>query len=136
MRIITIISILLCAYLFASCRSTSSITTKEEQIISSSISEEVRSELQIVKRLIDAKSATIVDVRTPEEFAEGHIKNSINIPLDTIADSLEVFKQYKNIVVVCGSGKRAAKGKAILNENGFNNVYNGMGWAELDKLLK
>ncbi len=129
MRISIIISILLSALLLGSCKSTH---------VNQSIKEEASATVDLtpIVNMVKAKEATVIDVRTDEEYAEAHIPNSVHIPLSTVAESLEKFKQYDKIVLVCGSGKRAAKAKTILNENGFDNVYNGMGWAELNELLK
>lgn len=130
MRISIIISILLSAFLLSSCKSTHVNQSIKEKEITTSV------DLTPIVNMVKTKEATIIDVRTDEEYTEGHIPNSVHIPLSTIAESLDKFKAYDKIVLVCGSGKRAAKAKAILNENGFNNVYNGMGWAELNELLK
>lgn len=125
MRISIIISILLSALLLGSCKSTHvNKSTQQDESVSA------------IANMVKAKEATVIDVRTDGEFAEAHIPNSVHIPLSTVAESLEKFKKYDKIVLVCGSGKRAAKAKTILNEKGFNNVYNGMGWAELNELLK
>jgi phage shock protein E len=51
-----------------------------------------------VKSIIE-DGAFLVDVRTPGEFAEGHVKGSVNIPLDSIQSQLSLFKDKKNIVV-------------------------------------
>lgn len=98
--------------------------------------ESVQTEAPTVQQLVADNAATIVDVRDAEEFAEGHIPNSVNIPLDSIESSLAVFKQYENIVVVCRTGKRSTKAKEILEKNGFTNVYNGKAWDALNETLK
>ena len=53
------------------------------------------------------EGAYLVDVRTAGEFASGHIKGSVNIPLDRISSNLAKFKNKKNIIVFCQSGGRA-----------------------------
>jgi len=72
--------------------------------------------------------AFIVDVRTAGEFAGGHAKGAINIPLDQLALQLPKFKNKKSIVVCCQSGGRSAQAKTILEKNGFTNVVNGGSW--------
>jgi phage shock protein E len=69
--------------------------------------------------------AFLVDVRTPGEFAGGHVKGSVNIPLDKVAAKLSLFKNKKHIIVYCRSGNRSSQAKLILNQNGFTNVVNG-----------
>lgn len=72
--------------------------------------------------------ALIVDVRTPSEFACGHAKGSVNIPLDKVATQLAKFRDKKNIIVCCQSGGRSGQAKVILEKNGISNVVNGGGW--------
>lgn len=79
--------------------------------------------------------AFLVDVRTPSEFEEGNVKGSINIPLDTIENNLSKFEGKENIVVFCRSGNRSSHAKAILEMNGFQNVYNGGTWQTVGMFL-
>jgi phage shock protein E len=83
-----------------------------------------------------SEGAFLVDVRTPEEFAEGNLKESTNIPLDQIAVNLDKFKEKENIVVFCRSGNRSGQAKSILEQNGFKNVINGGTWQDIELLLK
>ena len=69
-----------------------------------------------------ARKPFLVDVRTPAEFAQGHPKGAVNIPLDKIAASLPKFKGKSDIVVFCRSGGRSSQAKSILTANGFTNV--------------
>lgn len=81
-----------------------------------------------------ASGAQIVDVRTPEEYRNGHIKNSVNIPLQQLNAEIDKLDLQKPVITCCASGMRSASAKAILTENGFE-AYNGGGWASLkDKL--
>jgi len=76
--------------------------------------------------------ALIVDVRTPEEFAAGHYKGAVNIPLAEIQSRLSEFgDKNKPVVVYCRSGNRSAKAKAILEANGFRDVTNGGGLRDM-----
>ena len=72
--------------------------------------------------------AFFVDVREPMEFEGGSAKGAINIPLGTIPENINQFKDKQNIVVFCRSGARSAQAKAFLDANGINNVYNGGAW--------
>lgn len=85
---------------------------------------------QIVK-----SGAYLVDVRTPEEFSSGHVKGSVNIPLDSIPKQLGKFKGKSHIVVFCRSGNRSGQAKAFLNQNGFGNVTNGGTWQDINAIL-
>ena len=79
------------------------------------------------KKLIN-DGAFLVDVRTEAEFAEGHVKGSTNIPLHTIPNELELFKNKTSIIVFCRSGGRSSQAKAYLDINGIENVINGGTW--------
>ena len=75
--------------------------------------------------------AFLVDVRTAMEFAEGHVKGSVNIPLDQVASNISKFKNKKHIVVFCRSGARSGQAKSILEQFGFTNVTNGGTWQQV-----
>ena len=84
---------------------------------------------------IIAAGALLVDVRTPGEFAEGHVKGSVNIPLDRVQSQLATFKNRKNIIVFCRSGGRSSQAKSILEQNGFTNVVNGATWNNVGQYI-
>lgn len=88
-----------------------------------------------LKSIID-EGAFLVDVRTPGEFAGGHVKGSVNIPLDKVATQLGKFKDKKNIVVFCRSGNRSSQAKSILEQYGFKNVTNGGTWDNVNRYVK
>ncbi|MFT5646570.1 MAG: phage shock protein E [Aureispira sp.] len=77
------------------------------------------------------EDAFLVDVRTEDEFAEGHVNGSKNIPLDQVASQMEQFKGKEQIVVFCRSGNRSGQAKMILEQNGFKNVINGGTWQDV-----
>ncbi len=81
------------------------------------------------------EGAQIIDVRTAGEFASGHIKGSINIPLQTFSSSLNKIKKDKAVITCCASGMRSASARGILKSSGYENVYNGGGWASLNSKL-
>ena len=76
--------------------------------------------------------ATILDVRTKGEFAGGHIRGSINIPVEKLAGNINKLKGKSNpIITCCASGSRSASAKGILTSHGFTNVHNGGSWLSL-----
>jgi rhodanese-related sulfurtransferase len=79
--------------------------------------------------------AAIVDVRTPAEYKGGHIKGSINIPLQSFEASLSKIKKDKPVITCCASGMRSGSAKGILKSNGYIEVYNGGGWMSLRSKL-
>ena len=88
-----------------------------------------------LQQIID-EGAFLVDVRTPGEFAVGHVKGSENIPLNNIISHLHKFKNRKNIIVFCQSGGRSGQAKTILEQNGFTNVINGGTWNSVNQFVK
>lgn len=79
-----------------------------------------------LKKIID-EGATILDVRTKGEYAGGHVKGSINIPLNALQNDMKKLDKSKPVVTCCASGMRSATAKGILESHGFT-VYNGGGW--------
>lgn len=71
------------------------------------------------------KGATIVDVRTPDEFRSGHVKGSINIPLDRIQQRMGELDKSKPVITCCLSGGRSGRAADILNSSGFEAVNGG-----------
>jgi phage shock protein E len=68
--------------------------------------------------------AHLVDVRTPQEFAEGHLDGAVNIPVQDLATRMgEVGSKSEPVVVYCRSGQRSARAKRMLVEAGFERVY-------------
>jgi phage shock protein E len=85
---------------------------------------------------LKAKGAQIIDMRTKGEFEGGHIKGSINIPLQSLPNQLSRIKKDRPVITCCASGARSSSAKSILQSNGFTNVYNGGGWISLNQKLK
>jgi rhodanese-related sulfurtransferase len=85
-------------------------------------------------KTLTAQGATIIDVRSKAEYASGHIKGSINIPLDTLQNNLSKISKNKPVITCCASGMRSASAKGLLQNNGFE-VYNGGGWSSLKSQL-
>lgn len=80
--------------------------------------------------------AVIIDVRSPNEFQYGHIKNSINIPLQSIGSQLSKIDKNKVVITCCASGMRSGSAKSILKAKGYPTVHNGGGWNSLEAKLK
>lgn len=79
-------------------------------------------------------NASIIDVRTPGEFAQFHYPGAVNIPLNEVQQRLEEFKNMQQpIITYCRSGNRSGMATEILKQNGIIEVYNG---GSLDDLLQ
>jgi len=77
----------------------------------------------------------LVDVRTPDEFAEGSVEGAVNIPLSVLEQELSQFKNKENIIVFCRSGARSGNAKLILEQNGFEHIINGGPWQNVQQAL-
>lgn len=78
-------------------------------------------------RDIDRDNITLIDVRTPAEFAAVALDRAVNIPLDSLRQSLEFIPAGKPIVLYCGVGLRGYLASCILKQHGFSDVRNLVG---------
>ena len=69
----------------------------------------------------------MLDVRTAEEYAAGHIKGAVLIPVQVLAERLSEVPKNKRVYVYCRSGARSARASAMLAKHGFTNIENMMG---------
>jgi len=79
--------------------------------------------------------ALILDVRTAEEFASGHLDGALNIPHTVVAQHLDEIGTDKEhpIVLYCKSGGRAGRALKTLQSLGYTHLYNGGGLLEMQK---
>ena len=76
-------------------------------------------------QLINQRGAVVVDVRSADEFATGHLTGALNLPgaaLDTVPAALQ--DKAVPVIAVCQSGARSARGCAALQRAGYTEVYN------------
>jgi len=106
-KLISIVALLL---VLASCTSTQPIKKLSHQ--------------QAIEAMLNDSSIVLVDVRTPQEFNEGHVSGAINIPLDTIETSFESQFQDKNVqlFIICRSGNRSAQAAVMLQKLGYTDI--------------
>lgn len=76
------------------------------------------------------EKSLIIDVRTPEEYAEGHIPQALNKPLDKIEMFIDSLKAYENVFVHCRTGGRSGRACSVFDEAGGINAYNIEGGVE------
>jgi thioredoxin 1 len=97
---------------------------------------EVLSPEQFSQKLVATSDRILLDVRTPEEFAEGHLTDAklINYYNGDFKNQLSVLDKTKPVFVYCRSGKRSGESAELLIELGFKEVYDLKGgfvaWAD------
>ena len=78
----------------------------------------------------------VLDVRKPVEYAEGHIKDAINLPLSELNDPLNIatIEENQNVYIHCGSGYRSVIAASLFKHHGIHNIRNVVGgWDEIKK---
>lgn len=79
-------------------------------------------------------ATTIIDVRTPEEFAAGHVPGAINFPVERMeAGKFPDVKKDSSIALYCRSGRRATSAHEMMKSAGFTNVRNMGGLDDLKR---
>ena len=115
MKNIFLIAILCCGILFncTKLKTNTSVLISAEQML----------------ELVKLEEVQLIDVRTPAEFAEGHIENAKNIDFYSNNFDLEIDALDKSIPVIlyCKSGRRSAKCVSKLNSKGFKVIYDLQG---------
>jgi phage shock protein E len=85
-----------------------------------------------IRTLINQSGATIVDVRSREEFMGGHVAGAVNIPLHEVPNRMAEFKNMSQpVVLCCASGNRSGQATSFLNANGIE-CFNGGGWMQVN----
>ncbi|MDE6245375.1 MAG: rhodanese-like domain-containing protein [Treponemataceae bacterium] len=108
------------AFLFMSCLQNNKSKKSEESTMPY---EQITQE--DAKKMMDSeKDFIILDVRTPEEFASGHIKDAVNIPNETIFDKepSELTDKSQLILLYCRSGRRSKEAAKKLAKIGYTNI--------------
>ena len=76
-------------------------------------------------KLVDDNSSIIIDVRTPEEFSKGHLRNALNINWfdENFESQVEILSRERPVFIYCLSGGRSAKALDKISGMGFKNSY-------------
>lgn len=83
------------------------------------------------------KGAVVIDVRNVNEYDQGRIPGSVNIPVDRILSSVERIKgMNRPVIICCSSGSRSSQAVRMLKEKGIKEVYNGGSWTHVLKLVQ
>lgn len=98
------------------------------------------SQAELAQRIKTNSAGLILDVRSAEEYAEGHIPGAVNIPHDQLGSRLNEIGAHwdKEVVLYCRSGKRAGVAAGILQSAGFSRLRHltgdMSGWVSNGKL--
>ncbi|MBM2830065.1 MAG: rhodanese protein [Gammaproteobacteria bacterium] len=76
-------------------------------------------------RLINHENAIVLDLRSENNFKDGHILNAINIPSEKLPERQNEIKKYKErpVILSCNNGAESAQASRILKHNGFEKLY-------------
>lgn len=87
---------------------------------------QIFSNMNSIEEILKNPSATLIDVRSPMEYATDQLPGAMNIPVEQIQlQAMEIQKMSKPILVFCRSGARSGMALAILKQAGVTEVYNG-----------
>ena len=76
-------------------------------------------------QLLNQGKSVVLDIRSPDEFAAGHIRDARHIPLKELKSRISELDKFKSksVIVVCSSGSQSARAASVLKGAGFNEVY-------------
>lgn len=77
---------------------------------------------ELSERRASGDAPMVIDVRTAEEFATGHIPGALNIPFDRVAERISEVDAPNGVALYCMMGPRARKGEAALLDSGYVSV--------------
>lgn len=117
-RAITLIALMVLLSLLAACAPAVGSDAPAVEIVSGKIDAQTYNQ-----RFVDGDDHLLIDVRTPEEFASGHIAGAVNISVESLPDRLNEIPDDQTIVVYCRSGNRSAAATNILVDAGYSPVY-------------
>ena len=105
------------------------MNSKQVSVDSKEVKNEKKAEYKKItsdeaQNIMSTQKAIVVDVRSLEEYNEGHIPNAISVPLETIENEAEIKLKNKDdlILVYCRSGRRSREAALRLIEKGYTNV--------------
>lgn len=83
------------------------------------------------------RGGTIIDIRTANEFDQGKIQGSINIPIDRININLQRIKQMRKPIIICSNfDSENEKAIGFLKASGIKEVYNGGSWTRVLRIAR
>lgn len=102
-------------------------------LLSACDSSAARKEITLTAWQMMDDGALVIDVRSPKEYAEGHLEAAPNIPHTDTAALIKAIGENKSrpVVLYCRSGHRSGVAQEALAEAGYNNIFNGLGFKTL-----
>lgn len=99
---------------------------KIKQILYRSIETKEISYEKMQSILKEEPNCILLDVRSPQEFMEGHLEGAVNIPIYNLKEKCKdiIPNKGKVVLLYCSSGYRSRRGKEILENLGYTSVYN------------
>ena len=76
-------------------------------------------------QLLNQGKSVVLDIRSPEDFGAGHIRDARHIPLKELKSRISELDKFKSksVIVVCSSGNQSARATSLLKSGGFGDVY-------------
>lgn len=78
------------------------------------------SKLMLLNKLAQSEPLILIDVREPEEFAEDHLDDALNWPLDTLSDQISEYATDSAFIFICRTGQRSAQACSFARSVGFS----------------
>ena len=82
------------------------------------------------RRLVET-GAQLIDVRSPQEHAQGALPGSVNVPLQILQAGLHQLDNHRPVIVYCATGMRSAQAACVLGACGFDTVHDLGSWKNL-----
>lgn len=102
-----------------------SLTACQKQVAQIVTPNEIKQiSVEQAKPIVEKGDVQFIDVRMDSEFKGGHAPKAVNIPLDSLEQSLAQLDKSKPVYLICETGRRSQKGAEILQKNGFQNLFN------------
>lgn len=82
-------------------------------------------DLNSMKKILEEQVPVIVDVRTPQEYEQGHIPGAVNVPLDALRANRALLDSYKDqpVLLYCRTVNRTGRALRLLEGRGFKMIY-------------
>ncbi len=102
-----------------------SLTACQQQAAKSETPSEIKQiSVEQTKIIVEKDDVQFIDVRMDSEFKGGHAPKAVNMPLDSLEQTLAQLDKSKPVYLICQTGRRSQIGAEILQKNGFKTIFN------------